>query len=76
MENAVINRATQKIDVNDFRTLTQLHIKYEWLQEEPDALFELLCLAYREEQKAYRVPYSQFSIYKWKRFGSRVQINC
>lgn len=51
MENAVINRATQKIDVNDFRTLTQLHIKYEWLQEEPDALFDLWCLADREEQK-------------------------
>ncbi len=51
MDNRVINRATQKIDVNDFLTLTQLHIKYEWLQEEPEALFELWCLADCEDQK-------------------------
>lgn len=51
MEDVVINRANQKIDVNDFCTLTQLHMKYEWLQYEPDALFELWCLADNEEQK-------------------------
>lgn len=51
MDNTVINRATQKIDVNDFRILTQLHKEYEWLQDEPDALFELWCLTDNDEQK-------------------------
>lgn len=51
MDNVLINRATQKIDVNDFCSLTQLNIKYEWLQEEPEALFELWCLADNIEQK-------------------------
>ena len=51
MDNTVINRATQKIDVNDYVSLTKLNIEYEWLQYEPEALFELWCLAENEEQK-------------------------
>lgn len=51
MDTKIIHRAPNKIDINDFRTLTQLHIQYEWLQEEPDALFELWCLADTENQK-------------------------
>lgn len=51
MSDSEIKRANQKIDVNDFLKLTNLHLKYEWLQEEPDALFELWCMADNEEQK-------------------------
>lgn len=51
MSDSEIKRANQKIDVNDFLKLTDLHLKYEWLQEEPDALFELWCMADNEEQK-------------------------
>ena len=51
MDNTVINRAKQKIDVNDFRLLLKLNIDYEWLHYEPDGLFELWCLAENEEQK-------------------------
>ena len=52
MNDSNINRAPQVIDVNDFCTLTKLHCEYEWLQYEPDALFELWCLTDNEEQKA------------------------
>lgn len=51
MNDSIINRASQVIDVNDFRILTRLHCEYEWLQDEPDALFELWCLTDNENQK-------------------------
>src|ERR1035437_7063453 len=51
MNEAIINRATDKIDKKDFVTLTQLHMEYEWLKYEPEALFELWCLSDNDEQK-------------------------
>lgn len=49
--NGVIDRASQRIGVDDFRTLTRLHLEHEWLRYEPDALFELWCLSDNDEQK-------------------------
>lgn len=51
MSNEVINRATDKIDVDDFTRLTRLHIEHTWLTYEPQALFELWCLSENDEQK-------------------------
>lgn len=51
MSNEVINRATDKIDVDDFTRLTRLHLEHTWLTFEPQALFELWCLSENDEQK-------------------------
>ena len=51
MSNEVINRATDKIDVDDFTRLTRLHLDHVWLTYEPQALFELWCLSDNDEQK-------------------------
>ncbi|CAL2080806.1 hypothetical protein [Tenacibaculum sp. 190524A05c] len=51
MSSEIINRATNKIDVNDFTRLTRLHLEHEWLTYEPQALFELWCLSENDEQK-------------------------
>jgi len=47
----IINRADNKIDVNDFTRLTRLHLDHVWLTYEPQALFELWCLSDSDEQK-------------------------
>jgi hypothetical protein len=51
MSDLILNRAIDRIDVNDFTRLTSLHLKYEWLTYEPQALFELWCLSENNEQK-------------------------
>lgn len=51
MSNGVINRATDKIDVDDFTRLTRLYLDHVWLTYEPQALFELWCLSDNDEQK-------------------------
>lgn len=53
MSKAIINRAKDKIDINDFVKLTQLHLEFEWLTyaHAPEALFELWCLSENNEQQ-------------------------
>lgn len=51
MSDQIINRANNKIDAKDFLKLTQLHVEYEWLTYEPEALFDLWCLSENTEQK-------------------------
>lgn len=51
MSEIIINRAPNKIDVNDFIRLTALHKDYSWLEYEPQALFELWCISEDEKQK-------------------------
>jgi hypoxanthine phosphoribosyltransferase len=51
MSEQIINRADNKIDSKDFLKLTQLHLEYEWLTYEPEALFDLWCLSDNAEQK-------------------------
>lgn len=51
MNDTIINRASNKIDATDFLKLTQLHMEYDWLTYEPEALFELWCLTDSDEQK-------------------------
>lgn len=51
MNEKILNRASQRINVEDFCTLTRLHLEHEWLQYEPDALFELWCLSDNDDQK-------------------------
>lgn len=51
MNEVILNRAPNKIDKEDFLTLTRLHMEYEWLKYEPEALFELWCLSDDIEQK-------------------------
>ncbi len=51
MNEEIVNRASGKIDVNDFVTLTKLHKEYKWLSYEPEALFELWCLSDNKDQK-------------------------
>ena len=41
MNKTIINRANNRIDAKDFVKLTQLHMEFEWLTYEPEALFEL-----------------------------------
>lgn len=47
----IINRANNTIDAFDFVKLTQLHKEYDWLEYEPEALFELWCLSDDDDQK-------------------------
>src|SRR5690554_4621328 len=47
----IINRATDRIDENDFSRLTRLHMEHIWLTYEPQALFQLWCLSDNDEQK-------------------------
>ena len=51
MSDTIINRANSKIGASDFVKLTQLHLDYEWLTYEPEALFELWCLSENNEQQ-------------------------
>jgi|AntRauTorcE11898_2_1112593.scaffolds.fasta_scaffold01912_3 hypoxanthine phosphoribosyltransferase len=51
MSETIINRANSKIGASDFVKLTQLHLDYEWLTYEPEALFELWCLSENNEQQ-------------------------
>lgn len=51
MNETIINRANNRIDSVDFVKLTQLHMEFEWLNYEPEALFELWCLSDNNEQK-------------------------
>lgn len=52
MTDKVINRAKTLIDRSDFNSLSKLNMKHEWLQSEPDGLFELWCLSDNDEQKS------------------------
>ena len=51
MNDVILNRANDRIDVNDFTRLTRLHLEHVWLTYEPQALFELWCLSENDEQK-------------------------
>lgn len=51
MNEGYLNRATKNIDKEDFITLTNLHLEYEWLRYESEALFELWCLSDNIDQK-------------------------
>ena len=51
MSELILNRASNKIDCDDFVKLTQLHIEYDWLTYEPEALFDLWCLSDNSDQK-------------------------
>lgn len=51
MSESIINRANNKIDSKDFLKLTQLHMEFEWLTYESEALFDLWCLSDNNEQK-------------------------
>src|SRR5690625_998077 len=51
MSSEIINRATDRIDENDFTRLTRLHMEHLWLTYEPQALFQLWCLSENDEQK-------------------------
>lgn len=51
MSNEIINRATDRIDENDFTRLTRLHMEHIWLTYEPQALFQLWCLSENDKQK-------------------------
>lgn len=51
MNDIIINRSNTTIEVQDFVKLTQLHMEFEWLIYEPEALFELWCLSDNNEQK-------------------------
>lgn len=51
MSEKIINRANNRINSVDFVKLTQLHVDYEWLTYEPEALFDLWCLSDNSEQK-------------------------
>lgn len=52
MSELIINRANNTIDSKDFLKLTQLHMEFEWLTYEPEALFDLWCLSENIEQKS------------------------
>lgn len=51
MDPNIINRATSKIEIEDFVKLTRLYKDFDWLEYEPEALYELWCLSENDEQK-------------------------
>lgn len=52
MSDAILERADEKIDINDFTRLLHLNSNHSWLLNESKALFELWCLSENEEQKS------------------------